>query len=83
MKAKKLINVEQNTIDKLMEKYPDTTFTRLVDMGLDLLLSEVEDPTALKNIQSLVLDYNKLKKSYREFKDEVDNRLISIETKLK
>ena len=83
MKTKKLINVDQKVVDSLMDKYPDTSFTRLVEMGLGLLLSEVEDPTSIKNIQLLIQDYNKLKTSYRQFKDEVDNRLIVLETRLK
>ena len=28
-------------------------------------------------------EFNKLKKSYREYKDEVDNRFITLETRLK
>jgi hypothetical protein len=80
------INVELRT--KLEAKYPDITFTRLVEMGMDLLLKEdntSETPTPQTNQEwnVLITDYNKLKKSYREFKDEVDNRLIALETRLK
>jgi uncharacterized membrane protein len=82
MKTKKLISVEQNVVNELMDKYPDKTFTDIVGMGLELLL-EAEDPNSIQHIQTLVFEFNKLKKSYREYKDEVDNRLITLETRLK
>ena len=83
MKTKKLINVDQKVVDKLLDKYPGVSFTKLMEMGMDLLLLEMEDPFALKHVQSLILGYNQHKQSYREFKDETDNRLIALETKLK
>lgn len=79
----KTINYDRAKVDALAEKYPGITFTKLVDMGLELLLLDSDDPTTLKHIQSLILDYNRLKQAYREFKDEVDNRLITLETRLK
>ncbi len=82
MKTKKLISVDQKVVNGLMDKYPDKTFTDIVSMGLELLL-EAEDPNSIQHIQTLVFEFNKLKKSYREYKDEVDNRLITLETRLK
>lgn len=78
----KTINYDRAKVDSLAEKYPGITFTKLVDMGLELLLLDGGDPTTLKHVQSLILDYNRLKQSYREFKDDVDNRLIMLETRL-
>ena len=80
------INVELRT--KLEAKHPEITFTRLVEMGMEKLLEDdpTEEPIASNQtdqLKLLIQDYNKLKKSYREFKDEVDNRLITLETHLK
>lgn len=82
MKIQKTINFDKEKVDKLKDKYPDKTFTDIIGMGLELLL-EAEDPNDIKNIQTLILEFNKLKKSYREYKDEVDNRFIALETRLK
>lgn len=82
MKTKKLINVDQKVVNELMDKYPGKTFTDIVGMGLELLM-EAEDPNTIQTVQSLILEFNKLKKSYREYKDEVDNRFIILETRLK
>lgn len=82
MKIQKTINFDKEKVDKLKDKYPDKTFTDIIGMGLELLL-EAEDPNDIKNIQTLILEFNKLKKSYREYKDEVDNRFITLETRLK
>jgi hypothetical protein len=79
----KTINYNKRKVELLEAKYPEMTFTKIMDMLMDLGLAEVEDPNSIKYIQTLILDYNKLKISYREFKDEIDNRLIAIETRLK
>ena len=39
MKVKKSIDIEQDLIDTLNEKYPDIPFTKLVERGLKLLLN--------------------------------------------
>jgi len=39
MKIKKSIDIKQDTLDALNEKYPDIAFTKLVERGLQLLLN--------------------------------------------
>ena len=39
MKIKKSIDIKQDTLDALTKKYPDTSFTKLVERGLQLLLN--------------------------------------------
>ena len=39
MKIKKSIDIKQDTLDALTEKYPDVPFTKLVERGLQLLLN--------------------------------------------
>ena len=39
MKVKKSIDIKQDTLDALTEKYPDIPFTKLVERGLKLLLN--------------------------------------------
>ena len=39
MKIKKSIDIEQDILDTLNEKYPDVPFTKLVERGLKLLLN--------------------------------------------
>ena len=39
MKVKKSIDIEQDLMDTLNEKYPDVPFTKLVERGLKLLLN--------------------------------------------
>ena len=82
MKIQKTINFDKEKVELLKEKYPDKTFTDIIGMGLELLL-ETEDPKTINNIQALILEINKLKKSYRDYKDEIDNRFITLETRLK
>lgn len=82
MKIQKTINFDKEKVELLKEKYPDKTFTDIIGMGLELLL-ETEDPKTINNIQTLILEFNKLKKSYRDYKDEIDNRFITLETRLK
>ena len=82
MKIQKTINLDKGKVELLKEKYPEKTFTDIINMGLELLLED-EDPSSIKNIQALILEFNKLKKSYREYKDEVDNRFTSLEAFLK
>ena len=60
MKIQKTINFDKEKVDKLKDKYPDKTFTDIIGMGLELLL-EAEDPNDIKNIQTLILEFNKLK----------------------
>jgi hypothetical protein len=89
MTTKTTINIKNDQRDALLEKYPNITFTRLVEMGLEALLdtkskeTQSSSPHMGGEWNTLVADYNKLKTSYREFKDEVDNRLITLETRLK
>lgn len=82
MKIQKTINFDKEKVELLKEKYPDKTFTDIIGMGLELLL-ETEDPKTINNIQTLIFEFNKLKKSYRDYKDEIDNRFITLETRLK
>lgn len=83
MIVKTTLNINKQQREKLEAKYPDITFTRLVEMGLALLLVDpAEAPSHNDQVKLLIQDYNKLKTSYRQFKDEVDNRLIILETRL-
>lgn len=85
MKTKKLININQVVVDELVTKYPGIPFNKLVERALDKLLGEdpTEAPTTEnEQLKLLIQDYNKLKTSYRQFKDEIDNRIIILETRL-
>jgi hypothetical protein len=84
MKTKKIINIDQEVVNKLMAKYPGVPFNKLVERSLDKLIGEdpTEAPSHNDQVKLLIQDYNKLKTSYRQFKDEVDNRLIILETRL-
>jgi hypothetical protein len=79
MVTKTTLNINKQLREKVEEKYPDKTFTSIVEMGLELLLLEVEDPTSKTHIQSLVQDYNKLKKAFIEFRNEARERLDKLE----
>jgi hypothetical protein len=79
MVIKTTLNINKQLREKVEEKYPDKTFTSIVEMGLELLLLEVEDPTSKTHIQSLVQDYNKLKKAFIEFRNEARERLDKLE----
>jgi hypothetical protein len=87
MKVKKEIPVDQSIIDAVSKKYPGIPFTRWAEMAFREKLDNDNSDNIPQNgndqLRILIADYNKLKISYREFKDEVDNRLITLETRLK
>jgi hypothetical protein len=78
MITKTTLNINKQLREKVEGKYPDKTFTSIVEMGLELLLLEVEDPTSKTHIQSLVQDYNKFKKAFIEFRNETKERLDKL-----
>jgi hypothetical protein len=79
MKIQKTIKLDKTKVELLEAKYPGKPFTQIVDMLMDLGLMETNNPTALKHIGDLGVDYNKLKKVFIQFRAETDERLDRLE----
>ena len=47
------------------------------------IIKYLDHPQTFEQLKLLIGDYNKLKTSYRQFKDDVDDRLTIIEARLK
>lgn len=79
MKIQKTIKLDKTKVELLEAKYPGKPFTQIIDMLMDLGLMETDNPTALKHIGDLGVDYNKLKKAFIEFRNETRERLDILE----
>lgn len=79
MKIQKTIKLDKTKVELLRAKYPDKSFTHIVDMLMDLGLMDTNNPTALKHIGDLGVDYNKMKKAFIEFRSITNERLDKLE----
>lgn len=79
MKIQRTIKLDKTKVELLEAKYPDKPFTQIVDMLMDLGLMETDNPTSLKHIGDLGVDYNKLKKAFIQFKADTQERLDRLE----
>lgn len=82
----KSFNIDKDVLDNLMGLYPGATFTNVMLDLIEHKINNAKVPTnanVTEQLKLLIGDYNKLKTSYRQFKDDVDDRLTIIEARLK
>jgi hypothetical protein len=81
IKIQKTAKYDKRKVELLHAKYPDKSFTKIMDMLMDIGLMETTNPTSLKHIGDLGVDYNKVKKAFIEFRAITNERLDKLENK--
>lgn len=82
MKIQKTIKLDKTKVELLEAKYQGKKFTHIIDMLMDLGLMETDNPTSLKYIGDLGVDYNKLKKAFIQFRVDTQERLDRLENNI-
>jgi len=75
----KSFNIDDEVLNKLMALYPGATFTNVM---LDLIENKINSKAPNDNIKTLILEFNKLKKAFTQFRADTQERLDRLENNI-